>query len=94
VRHKIMNDRFKDVWLPGACFYLTLAAALVLTGAVLLAPWFAGESAHPLVGLYADDVTVRRTSLFSALGLVVTAFVFFRPKRAPKPPDVTHVAGA
>jgi hypothetical protein len=89
-------SRFTQVWLPGACFYLTLGAAMALAAAVLAAPWLAGESAHPLVGLYADDLTVRRTSLFSALGLVVTAFVFFRPKRAPKPakPDATHVAGA
>jgi hypothetical protein len=87
---------FKDVWLASACFYLTLGAAAVLAGAVFVAPWFAAESEHPLLALYADDLTVRRTSLFSALGLVVTAYVFFRPKRAPKPakPEATHVAGA
>jgi hypothetical protein len=34
-----------------------------------------------LFRLFADDATVRRTALASALGLFVTAWVFFRPAR-------------
>jgi hypothetical protein len=87
----------KEVWLPRLLFFVSLALALALAGAVLVAPWIAGDDQHPLVGLYAHDLTVRRVSLFSALGLVVTAFVFFRAKPmtgADKKPPATDVAGA
>lgn len=72
-----------DVWLPRACFVLALGAAAGLVALVVIAPWV--ESERPLWTLYAHDVTVRRTSLFAALGLLVTAFVFFRPKRPSQP---------
>lgn len=75
-----MNERLRDIWIPGCCFVLTLAAALILVGAVVLIPWFAGEAPeHPLLALYAHDLTVRHTSLAAAAGLAATAFVFFRP---------------
>jgi hypothetical protein len=95
-----MNERLRDVWIPGVCFVVTLSLALALAGAVLVVPWFAGDSApHPLIALYAQDLTVRRTSLAAALGLAVTAFVFFRPagwfrKREPKPDPPPTAAGA
>lgn len=91
-----MSERFQDVWLPTACFVVAMTLALGLALAVGLAPWVAADVEYPLLALYAHDVAVRRTSLFSALGLVVTAFVFFRPKRGREPakPKPTTVAGA
>jgi hypothetical protein len=95
-----MHERLRDVWIPGICFLVTLSLATILAGAVLLAPWVAlAHPEHPLIKLYAHDMTVRRTSLASALGLVVTAFVFFRPpgwfrKRPPKSGTPGNIAGA
>jgi hypothetical protein len=92
-----MNEGITDVWLPRMLFVLSLGLALVLAGAALVAPWLGPEIEHPLTALYAHDVTVRRVSLFSAVGLAVTAFVFFRPKPTPtadKKPPATNVAGA
>ena len=95
-----MNERLRDVWLPGFCFLVTLGLAILLGGAVVVVPWFAGEaSEHPLLALYAHDLTVRRTSLASAVGLAATAFVFFRPvgwfrKRETKADSPGSIAGA
>jgi hypothetical protein len=93
-----MFERLRDVWIPATLFCLSLTAALGLAGAVIAAPWLASEEmSHPLIELYARDVAVRRVSLVSALGLAVTAFVFFRPASWRKPkdrPDVSSVAGA
>ena len=95
-----MNERLRDVWIPGCCFILTLATAILLAGAVVIIPWFAGVSPeHPLLALYANDLTVRRTSLAGAAGLAATAFVFFRPagwfrKRETKADSPGTIAGA
>ena len=95
-----MNERLRDVWLPGCCFVITLGTALLLAGAVLIVPWFADENPpHPIVALFAHDMTVRRTSIASALGLAATAFIFFRPagwfrKRDPKSDAPSNIAGA
>jgi hypothetical protein len=95
-----MNQRLRNVWIPGFFFVAILGLALMLAGAVLVVPWFADETpAHPLIALYAHDLTVRRISLASAAGLMVTAFVFFRPvgwlrKREPKSDGPTNIAGA
>ena len=95
-----MNERLRDVWIPGFCFVVTLGSALVLAGAVLAVPWIADESpAHPLVAMYAQDLTVRRISLAAAAGLAATAFVFFRPaglfrKRETKTDSPGNIAGA
>ncbi|MCI0684514.1 MAG: hypothetical protein L0Y71_20575 [Gemmataceae bacterium] len=81
------------------CFAVTFGCALLLAGAVAVVPWVAGESpGHPLIAMYARDVTVRRISLAAAAGLTATAFVFFRPagwrrKREAKP-DTPTIAGA
>jgi hypothetical protein len=49
-----------------------------------------------MLDIFASDGTVRRSSIAGAIGLIVTAFVFFRPqasiqlrKNSPKkaPPD-------
>jgi len=95
-----MNDRLREVWLPGCYFVLTLGSALVLAGAVLISPWIAGgESERPLLSLFARDSTVRRTSIASALGLAATAFIFFRPagwfrKTDAKSDTQSNIAGA
>jgi hypothetical protein len=75
--------------LPRWLFRLTCATALALTLMVVLAPLLEGWVADPgwarLLALFAHDPAVRRTSLASALGLVVTAFVFFGPPARPQP---------
>jgi hypothetical protein len=68
-------------------FGLTCAAAAALALLVMLAPWLAGwaEAASSwgrVLDLFAQDVTLRRTSLASAAGLLVTAYVFFTPARS------------
>jgi hypothetical protein len=72
-------------------FWLVVGAALALLGLVLLAPLLGAHSR--LLGLFAGDATLRRTAVASALGLLVTASVFFRappgapPRRKrPRPP--------
>jgi ABC-type xylose transport system permease subunit len=95
----LMNERLRDVWIPGICFIVTLGSALALVGAVVIIPWIAEAlPQHPIFAMYAHDVTVRRTSLAAAGGLAVTAFVFFRPagwrrKRETKA-DAPTIAGA
>lgn len=80
-------------------FFVTMAAAMALGGAVTIAPaFFRPETGqHRLLELYAEDMTVRRTSLACAIGLGVTAFVFFRggnakPETAPKPTESAPAA--
>jgi hypothetical protein len=71
--------------LPSILFWLDLLAAAALVGLVLVAPWLApgpvadGGAARAL-GLFAHDTAVRRVSLFAAVGLTVSACVFFRPE--------------
>ena len=94
-----MWQRVRDYWMPRLLFLGTLGTAGGLGLGVLLAPWLAG--AGPVVGLFAADATVRRTALACAVGLTVTAFVFFRPsrlpavkKRAARPGPPGDIAGA
>ena len=65
---------------PRLLFFTTLALAFLLAGAVLAVPWFREAGSSRLLVLFAEDTVVRRTALASALGLLVTAFVFFRPR--------------
>jgi hypothetical protein len=74
-------------WMARCLFGLTWCAAAALVLLVLLAPWLEGwVAAAPgwdrVLHLFAQDVTLRRTSLASAAGLVVTAYVFFPPTRS------------
>lgn len=97
-----MLERLRETWLPRLLFLATLLSAAALGGLVLAAPpLIENEIAHaPLLRLFAADLIVRRTALASALGLAVTAFVFFRPRdillaRKPKPRSVANqIAGA
>lgn len=72
-----------EVWLPRLLFWLACAVAAGLVGLVLLAPLLARAAVTPgtaarWLDLFAADATVRRTAVASALGLLVTACVFFR----------------
>jgi hypothetical protein len=111
-RHPVVNNawsmmrRFLSYWIPRLCFVAAVAAALFLSVLVCLAPLL-----HDRIGigfpwlhavrLFATDVTLRRTSIASAVGLLVTAFVFFRvpgtPRRRAPERDVSstqRMAGA
>jgi hypothetical protein len=84
---------------------LTLSVLLIVL--VIVAPLADNGEAQPagwarLLALFARDAAIRRTTIASALGLIVTACVFFRPrlrpaprkrKRTPAPPPPS-VAGA
>jgi hypothetical protein len=70
----------KSRWL----FRLACGVALCLVLLVLTAPLLdtgnaEAEGWHRLVFLFAHDATLRRTCLASAVGLLVTACVFFQP---------------
>ena len=81
--------------LPRLLFWLACLASAALLGLVALAPLLArGPGADRWLALFAGDAAVRRTAVASALGLLVTASVFFRPhpappprRRRPRPPD-------
>lgn len=68
-------------------FGVTMAIALGLGGAVTVAPTFfrPDTGQHRLLEIYAEDLAVRRTSLACALGLAVTAFIFFRGSKPVAP---------
>lgn len=101
-----MWQRISEFVLTHVLFAATLLLAAALGGLVLIAPWLlAREPDSRLCQLFAQDSTVRRTALASAVGLVVTAFVFFRPgllrskkpppkSRRPPPPPPATLAGA
>jgi hypothetical protein len=67
-------------------FGLAVGAAVLLLLAVLVAPWFDdGQTSQQTVALFARDAALRRTSIASAIGLLVTAWVFFRRRRLSSP---------
>jgi hypothetical protein len=86
--------------LPGVFFWLCLGCAVVLLALVLVGPpldsrsEFVPDGARPVVRLFAQDATVRQTAIASALGLVVTAFAFFRGPYLRPPRAPTDVIGA
>ena len=70
-------------------FRFTRALAVGLGALVAVAPWLDGAAPagwSRVVELFGHDPAVRRTALASALGLLVTAHVFFQP-----PSDVAGV---
>lgn len=96
-------------WLAQMLFFLAclIAGALVLL--VVLAPSVEANDApasiwRDMLDLFARDVVVRRISVATAIGLVVTAFIFFLPRRSyqqrasrrssSQSPPSTPVAGA
>jgi hypothetical protein len=83
-----MWQELRDYWLPMMLFVGTLVVATVLLVLVIVAPLVIAylSWSNRFIVLFADDATVRRTSLACAIGLTVTAFVFFRPSPPPPPP--------
>jgi hypothetical protein len=79
---------------------MCLACAVILVALVIGGPPLAGhseflpEGMRPVVRLFAQDATVRQTAIASALGLVVTAFAFFRGPYLRPPRAPTDVIGA
>jgi hypothetical protein len=70
--------------------HLTVGISLALFLLVLLSPLLDNESVSSdgwqrLVAIFARDATVRRTVIASAIGLLVTACVFFRPAEPSRP---------
>lgn len=69
-------------------FLATLAVAGLLAMTVLLAPLvdpvlIPEPWASRLLQIFASDAMVRRTAVVSAVGLMVTACVFFRTRSGP-----------
>ncbi len=73
-----MPGRFASLWLPRFLFALSLALAAFLFLLVALAPLLDHGTVY-LVTLFAQDATLRRTTLAGAVGLAATAGIFFRP---------------
>jgi hypothetical protein len=98
-----MWQELRDYWLPLMLYLATLSVAGLLLILILLLPFVACYLPfnHRVIELFTEDVTVRRTGCAGAVGLMVTAFVFFRPNTAAlgkrssakKPPHDT-MAGA
>jgi hypothetical protein len=88
-----------EAWLRRWLFRGSILLAAGLAGLIAVAPWLGGDetggSLARLLALFGHDVTLRRTGLASAVGLLVTALIFFpsagRPTRPPRRPrsDVT-----
>ncbi len=74
-----MWETLRDFWLPRFLFIATLGLSGALAAVVIFAPWLGSDHQPEILTLFAKDAIVRRTALASAVGLVVTAFVFFRP---------------
>jgi hypothetical protein len=96
-----MLQELRDYWLPLMLFAGTLLVAAVLLLLVALMPFVVEYVPIPVLPLFADDVTVRRTAIAGAIGLIVTAFVFFRPNASvrarnavSKKPPTDTMAGA
>jgi hypothetical protein len=76
-----MLQELRDYWLPLMLFIGTLLAAAILLVLVAVMPAIVEyfDVSQAFLVLFADDVVVRRSSIAGAIGLIVTAFVFFRP---------------
>jgi hypothetical protein len=98
-----MLQELRDYWLPLMLFAGTLVVAAILLVLVAVMPFVAEYFliSNPVLVLFVEDVTVRRTSIAGAIGLIVTGWVFFRPNgsvlsskpTSKKPPNDT-MAGA
>lgn len=74
--------------LSRVLFWLTCGVAAGLVLLVVVASLTEGRWSEEerILYLFAHDATLRRTSLASALGLIVTAFVFFQgPSERERP---------
>ena len=98
-----MWQELRDYWLPLLLFAGASLISIALVVLVVALPYVLEHLpfAHPLLDLFAEDATVRRSSIAAAIGLLVTAFVFFRPnasvlarKAASRKPPSDTMAGA
>ena len=85
--------------LPGVLFVACQVLAAALAGLVVAAPLLdrpdaPGDVGHRVLALFARDPAVRRTTLAGAVGLVATAFVFFRPPTGRPTRSPNDVVGA
>jgi hypothetical protein len=97
-----------SAWLPRSCFWLAIGTAGLLIACVFLAPVVDRQDSQPqgifrVITLFARDPVMRRTALAGAIGLFVTACVFFRPtlkswalrsRHSKPPPPPINVVGA
>jgi hypothetical protein len=77
------------LWFPRLLFWLSLSVAGLLIVSVMVAPLVDDPQTDEagmgrLVMTLARDVVVRRTTIAGAVGLIVTAFVFFRPSEGTR----------
>ena len=100
MRGRVLQE-LRDYWLPLMLFTGTLLVAVGLLLLVTLMPFVVEYlPVIPVLPLFADDATVRRSSIAGAIGLIVTAFVFFRPnasvlgRKSVKKPAGDTMAGA
>ena len=79
-----MWQELHDYWLPLMLFAAALIVAAVLLLLVAFMPVLSEylPYTNAVLDLFAADTTVRRCSIAGAIGLVVTALVFFRPDRS------------
>ena len=86
-----MFRRLPLTWLPRVLSWLAFGVSFLLIVLVILSPLVDNGEAAPagwgrVLALFARDGALRRTALACALGLTVTACIFFRPARATPPP--------
>ncbi len=86
-----MSRRPAPNWLAAVLWWSTVGLSAGLLLAVLLSPPLVSHLGEDMevprvLTLFARDAVVRRTALASALGLMVTASVFFRGSR-PRTPE-------
>jgi hypothetical protein len=71
-------------WFAWLLYRLLLLVSAGLILLVIAAPWVENRAASRVLTVFAHDVTLRRTTVASALGLIVTACVFFRTPGAAR----------
>ncbi len=85
------GEGFLTTLVPRLLFWLCWALAAALIVLVLLGPALDNGADQPqgwrrVVAVFARMPVMRRTAVAAALGLAVTACVFFRTPRVPRPP--------
>src|SRR5947208_15660783 len=75
-----------ELWLHRWLFRFSLLMAAALALGVLILPWVSLPDVRDVpiqIGvLFATDSTLRQTAVVSAVGLWLTAVIFFRPREA------------
>jgi hypothetical protein len=84
-----MPPRSRSTWLPRLLFRLTFLTSAALIALVFLSPLLDNGIESPqgvarVVAVFARDAAMRRTALAAALGLLVTACIFFRTPADPR----------